>query len=686
MKILQGSISSHRTFLLLFLCTVIVYGISFYGRQASYSYWMDNRDSYVVDGVTAMAGPDSYYWLLQARELDKGTLGQGKAHPLKGYPDRVKLAIKDTPSLLAKLISLTKNFTGGDYHRAGLLLIPLLAGLFVFPLFFYFHRLGFGASAVLGGLIGSFSNTYYTRTRMGRVDTDLLNTFFPLLAGYFILMMNRERTWRANILLAIGAGLTMNLHTQWYQQPAFILIYLVSMAVYLLFTRVSWKQIIVILIIYLAASGPEYVMQIIWSVKVFLKAYISRPPTGQIAWPNILHTVGEAQERGILINLKRMHGFLPIVITGFAGLIFLCLGRFKQMIPVAPLLALGIWALTGPNRFAMYQAPFIGIGAGVIIELLVRYAADHAWLPKRSAPAVSVVLMFVLFFTTAGYTGFLKHPSPVLDAPTTRALLDIKKTVPKHSAMFTPYWELGYPLMEIGDFATYHDGGLQGGIRTTLASKAMMSDRQKDMVSLLSYLEDYGFNHLNSVIKKESLSANQLMELVYDYPKSFSGENVYVLYIEKMIWKMYSLSYIGNWDFNRKKSNRTDYVEIFCKSLVNNIMTCTDGTVDLNRGFMNDGTTDIPLRGAYFVNDGYIVDRKNYPHDEGYYLQVIMIKGKVHMILVADASLFQTNFNQQFLLGNYDRRYFEEVYNNFPVARLLRVKKTAKSGKDPTME
>ena len=40
-------------------------------------------------------------------------------------------------------------------------LIPLLAGLFVFPLCFYFYRLGYGASAVLGGLVGSFSPAYY---------------------------------------------------------------------------------------------------------------------------------------------------------------------------------------------------------------------------------------------------------------------------------------------------------------------------------------------------------------------------------------------------------------------------------------------------------------------------------------------------------------------------------------------
>ncbi len=48
--------------------------------------------------------------------------------------------------------------------------------------------------------------------------------------------------------------------------------------------------------------------------------------------------------------------------------------------------------------------------------------------------------------------------------------------------------------------------------------------------------------------------------------------------------------------------------------------------------------------------------------------------GKVYLVLVADDRLFWSNFNQQFLLGNYDRRYFEEVYNNFPAGRVLKVK------------
>jgi len=154
---------------------------------------------------------------------------------------------------------------------------------------------------------------------------------------------------------------------------------------------------------------------------------------------------------------------------------------------------------------------------------------------------------------------------------------------------------------------------------------------------------------------------------VYPMPGDFQEENLYILYLDDMIWK-FSLAPRG------KESGADGYVELNCFSLVNNVMKCRDGEIDLGRGVMNDGTADIPLRSALFINDGFVVDRKNYRTDQGYYLQIMMKDNKINRILVADDRLFRTNFNQQYLLGNFDRRSFEEVFNDFPAARIFKVK------------
>ena len=164
MKKIQTFFSDRRTFFLLLISILIVYAITFSQKKWDYSmFWLNNSQDYVVENVTLLSNLDGYYWLKMARELDNGTLGKSQLEPTKGYPDLQILALKDTPSLLAEFISVAKNFTGGDYYRAAIFLVPILSGLFVFPLFFYFYRIGYGASAIYGGLIATFGNAYYAR-------------------------------------------------------------------------------------------------------------------------------------------------------------------------------------------------------------------------------------------------------------------------------------------------------------------------------------------------------------------------------------------------------------------------------------------------------------------------------------------------------------------------------------------
>jgi len=199
--------------------------------------------------------------------------------------------------------------------------------------------------------------------------------------------------------------------------------------------------------------------------------------------------------------------------------------------------------------------------------------------------------------------------------------------------------------------------------RTTLVSPAVVVTPTANYTSLCNYL---GIQ-CRTLDLEGDLSAGTITDLVFPNPDDSKGQNIYVLFLDDMIWKVAEMPSLEN-----KKT--MDYVELHCFSLKDNVMTCTDGTIDLNTGFMNDGTIDIPLRASLFVNDGFVINRKDYRTDKGYYLQVLERDHKAYMILVADDRLFRTNFNQQYLLGNYDRSYFEEVANNYPIARVLKVK------------
>jgi dolichyl-diphosphooligosaccharide--protein glycosyltransferase len=660
------------TILILPLCIMFVYGLSYYQRHAGYAEWMSNRNAYVVDQVTAMSTLDSYHWIKMARDLDNGKLGSGKPDPLKAYPDNYDYP--DRPSLLAHFISLASHLTGGDYYQGALLLPPLLAGLFVFPLFLYCSTLGFGSAAVLGGLIGSFSIAYHSRSNHGYVDTDMLNLFFPLLISAFIALIGKERSPRVNLLLAGAAGATMFLFNWWYQLPLFFLLYLPFIACHLVLARINRRQIPILLLVFTLFTGPHNVWESAASLTYFINSIFFPNVSGQITWPDIFMTIVEAQHLSVFAKLERVHGLIPLVLAGFAGLTLLYILRWRQLAPITPILLIGLWSLAGQRRFLMYLAPFIGIGIGVLIAFAAERLLDKTRIRQQVTQTIAAALMILLFFSTTGYTAYHIVPGALPDGGTLKAILEVKQRVPKHSAMFT-WWDTGYPLMEVGEFATYHDGALHGGLRTTLAGKAFSSHHQEEMVSLLAYLEEHGFTAADSLAKHEAKSGPELMQRIFSHPPVFRGRNVYVLYTEHMIRTFSGISLFGAWDFDKPTQEPLLYEYMTCFSINDSAINCREAKVDLAQGIITDGTNELPLKAVVFVNDGMVVDTFSYAANVADdYLQVVMKNGLIFEVQVLEERLFRTNFNQQFILGNYDRRYFEEVYNNFPVARVFRVR------------
>jgi hypothetical protein len=165
----------------------------------------------------------------------------------------------------------------------------------------------------------------------------------------------------------------------------------------------------------------------------------------------------------------------------------------------------------------------------------------------------------------------------------------------------------------------------------------------------------------------EDLSSEGMKGLFFDTPADSREGNVYILYIEDMI---------GKFTLGSRQGKGNSYWELNCSPLVKNSLKCGNVSIDLNSGVLNDGFMDVPLRAAVYVDEGYTRNRTDYGSDRGYYLQVLRSDNNVNKILMMNDVLFRTNFNQQFLLGNYDKRYFDEVYNDFPKARMLKLKRT----------
>ncbi|SVC90582.1 uncharacterized protein METZ01_LOCUS343436, partial [marine metagenome] len=228
----------------LLVCFLVSVGV----RYQQFETWKKTPAAYFVGERPMMTTLDAPYWLRWAREYNEGTYGQKGG--LRAYPESTdtfqgmsakelslplkytdptpastssslssssgspEIRYRDVP-LLSFLIAHSAPFFNYNYYLTGTLLIPALASLFILPLGIYFFRIGVPVSGLLGGLIGTFAGGYFMRSSIGRIDTDMLNLFFPVLAGLLILLAGLAKTERSVLLYSVGAGLSLFLFQWW---------------------------------------------------------------------------------------------------------------------------------------------------------------------------------------------------------------------------------------------------------------------------------------------------------------------------------------------------------------------------------------------------------------------------------------------------------------------------------------
>jgi len=89
-------------------------------------------------------------------------------------------------------------------------------------------------------------------------------------------------------------------------------------------------------------------------------------------------------------------GSPKIAIIGIAGILAAVIWRFKQMIPLAPMLVLGALAFISGNRFAMYLTPLAWAGIGFLIYLAIHYTVKYFKRDERITH-IGVPIIILLF-------------------------------------------------------------------------------------------------------------------------------------------------------------------------------------------------------------------------------------------------------------------------------------------------
>lgn len=386
--------------LVCFLVSVLV-------RYQQFETWEKTPAAYFVGERPMMTTLDAPYWLRWAREYNEGIYKQKNG--LRGYPGdtdtfkEMSLPLKYTDTapaskssslslssgspgiryrdvpLISYLIAHLSPFFNNNYYLTGTLLIPVLASLFILPLGMYFFRIGVPVSGLLGGLIGTFAGGYYMRSSIGRIDTDMLNLFFPVLAGLLILLAGKAKTERNVLLYSVGAGLSLFLFQWWYERSAFTLAYFMVLVFSLFVKQIRFRAILVGAILFVLCAEPATFMGGTRSVEGFLGNYfviedatsitVTDSVTTPARFPNVFKTISEADTVHMDEVFKRILLNPIIAWAGFMAFFALAILRWRVLLPLTPMLALGLFSFQSSNRFIMYLAPFIGIGLGWLLQL-----------------------------------------------------------------------------------------------------------------------------------------------------------------------------------------------------------------------------------------------------------------------------------------------------------------------------
>ena len=724
-------------------------------RYQQFETWKKTPAAFFVGERPMMTTLDAPYWVRLAREYNEGVYRQKGR--LRGYPKNTKtfqemsvphkfrdpppisstssttpLSSSGTPEvrysdvpLLSFLIAHLSPFFNYNYFLAGTMLVPVMASIFILPLGIYFFRIGLTVSGLLGGLIGTFSSGYYMRSSIGRIDTDMLNLFFPVLAGLLILQTSRAKSERSLLLYSAGTGLCLFLFQWWYDRAGFTLAYFVVLVFSLFIQQIRLRTIFLSALLFVLCAHPGNFMNGTSAVQGFMKAYFV---IGEIAsstvidnenspasFPNTFTTISEVDHVPMEEVFRRVLSNTMFGWVGFLAFFVLVVLRWRVLLPLAPILALGLLSFQSSNRFIMYLGPFIGIGLGWLLSLGIeglfyflpqehvkgmgksgekgegkrRKVKVSIWaylffLPRKhtenngngkeiqcidwwnwTRQCALYLGMGVFFLGISSQTAISFVPGPSINPRLYATFLEVKKQVPEDSALLT-WWDYGYAITDATELATFHDGGVQQSPKTYFIARRLISSDAEELSEITQYLSTEG----NRGISENNTSPEALLRAVRN-PEYKPWNPIYLFFTADMTGKYGAISKLGSWDIVNGGSKPRGYQNLACSKITNEEMSCRGAKIDFKAGKINN---KVPLKRLVFIRDGQVLREQKFRHAQGYTLQLLMSGQQIVEVQLIDDVVFRSNYNQMFLLGRYDRELFEETYNAFPFSRLYRVK------------
>lgn len=668
----------------------------------------------VFDGHVTLTVTDGYFWAAGVQRAVEG-LNEG----IRRIPPLWDNAIVALGALGAQLAPL----------QDALVYLPaIIAPLVVAPLVVIGNLLGAPFWGFAAGLLTSVGWSYYSRTLMGYFDTDMFAVTVPLaLIAVLISAILHRSALRAfvaaalmvfapffydqigTVLIMVGGTFALYLVVL-HRRDAFTWPAIGAVSVALL-PLPGWLRLLLLVGVWFAfqterleprhrtwlalALGLALVVTSPMVHKIFaeLTRYTDRGSVGgedpgEISFLRVGGLVREMVRLPFPDLAARFAGSVVGVALAIIGYALACV-RYRPLLLLLPLVALGVFSLWGGLRFTIYAVPVAAIG---IAYLMARGSALAATLLTR-APRAQLALAAALTLALA---------TPVLASQVDEALARPPYTVVNsgEADLMTQFgqvaapdsyaiawWDFGYPLYYFAHVGALIDGGKHGH-DNLVASQVMLTGSQLQAANL-SRVAIEGFvagrspyRPVIDTLFAEAGAAGQtqrawLASLAEpDYAPPAKTREVYLYLPHKMLSLLGAVEQFSR-DARRGDGPTRDPVFVYtpAKEQGGKLILQRGGfTIDLEAMTMQDRAgKPMSVRSFDLVDrgpDGEPRVRTQPAQADGRY-RVIFMRAYGAVVL-CDLELYDSVLVQLYVLGRYDRALFEPVLRT-PYGAVFRV-------------
>ena len=660
---------------------------------------------------------DAYYNLRLARLQAAGSFDAGAQVPARHYSRPVKggqddaFYIQREPDRVPGVsvaLAAASPFFGGNLERTALLVPPILASLFMIPLFIACWRIGVPAAGLAGGLVATFSIEYFQRTSIGWVDTDALNLFFPWTLSCLILMLHERQRRDTQLLLSAAVGVVLYGFHVWYNKAGLNLLFALALAAHLRFARVTWRSTLLCVLVMIFFANPLQFAGVVPNLEDFFGRYLGPATTPNVdavsvlEFPNVWSTISEAGHLSWKAMLGRILQRPDLAVLGLVACAPLMVSRWRALAALGPILLLGMMAFMTSRRFLIYLAPFVGMGWGCAIALVGRsllgkykpapsaHIAGHATddqspllakarrivgMPEFQSATIYLCVMALFFGVFSPIAARAFVPRPAIPAAVFKDLQELAKKLPENSRIWT-WWDLGFAIIDTSGFGVYHDGSAQYTPQTNLVAASFVSTSQSLMHDVIGFVDREGNQGIHQ-LAKNAADMNALMNRMSGTGRLPGSVPIYVMITPDMLLKysgMRSLAAVTG-----RASVGIRWLQ--CMRIVDERMDCgsqlidfRSGQIELRRNRDSASVERQALRRAVIVEGGRMVRLRDYSDVGRLTVEMVFESGAVKAAYLLDEAAFESNLNQMFVLGRFDPSRFEEAYNGFPYSRTFRVR------------